>query len=41
MVDLKTYLGLAMPNQYCLDVTKEMLSCFVGDFFCARNPKPL
>ena len=25
MVDLKTILGLAMPNQYCLHVTKEML----------------
>ena len=22
VVDLKTFLGLAMPNQYCLDVTK-------------------
>jgi len=22
MVDLKTFLGLAMPNQSCLDVTK-------------------
>jgi len=23
-VDLKTFLGLAMPNQYCLTVDKEM-----------------
>jgi len=22
MVDMKTFLGLAMPNQSCLDVTK-------------------
>jgi len=28
MINLKTFLGLAMPNQSCLDVTKQILCWF-------------
>ena len=31
MVDLKTFLSLATPNQSCLSVTKLILSWFWGD----------
>jgi len=37
MVDLKTFLGLAMSNQSCLDVTKQMLSWFLGDILGLEN----
>ena len=30
-VDLKTFLGLAMPNQYSQTVKKQILSWFWGD----------
>ena len=33
MVDPKTFLSLAMPNQYCLDDTKLMLSYFGMNFW--------
>jgi len=32
-VYLKTFLGLAMPNQYCHAVTKLILGWFVGGIF--------
>jgi len=32
-VDLKTFLGLAMPNQYCHAITKLILDWFVGGIF--------
>ena len=32
-VDLKTFLGLVMPNQCCHVVTKLMLGWFVGGIF--------
>ena len=38
MVDLKTFLGLAMPNQSCLDVTKQILSWFWGDILEQEIP---
>ena len=33
LVYLKTFLGLAMPNQSCLDVTKLISSWLLGDIF--------
>ena len=45
MVDLKTFLDLAMPNQSCLDATKQLnimldYAGFWGDiYFEAKNPK--
>ena len=35
-VGLKTFLGFAVPNQYCPVVTKQIM----GEIFRARNPKP-
>ena len=37
-VDLKIFLGLAMPNQYCHGVTKLMLGWFVGGIFGQETP---
>ena len=30
MVDLKTFLGLAMPNQFCIDATKVNIKLILG-----------
>jgi len=38
MVDLKIFLGLAMPNQYCLDVTKLVLAGFRVIFSNLHDP---
>jgi len=38
-VDLKTFLGLAMPNQCCHVITKLILGWFIGGIF-RQNPKP-
>ena len=35
MVDLKTFLSKAMPNQYCLDVKSKII---LSRFWEARNP---
>ena len=37
-VDLKAFLGLALPNQSCLDVTKLILSWFWGDILRQEIP---
>ena len=37
-VDLKTFLGLAMPNQYSQTVRKQILSWFWGDNFGPKSP---
>jgi len=37
-VGLKTFLGLAMPNQYCHGVTKLILGWFVGKIFGQEIP---
>jgi len=37
-VDLKTLLGLAMPNQCCHAVTKLVLGWFVGETFGQEIP---
>ena len=37
-VDLKAFLGLAMPNQYCHGVTKLILGWFVGGIFGQETP---
>ena len=37
-VDLKTLLGLAMPNQYSQTVRKQILSWFWGDNFGPKSP---
>ena len=37
-VELKTFLGLAMPNQCCHAVTKLILGCFVGEIFWQETP---
>ena len=37
-VDLKTFLGLAMPNQCCHVVTKLILGWFVGEIFWQEIP---
>jgi len=37
MVDLKTFLGLAIPNQACLDIK---IFGVIGVIFGARNPQP-
>jgi len=39
-VDLKTFLGLAMPNQCSQTVRKQISSWFWGDKFWAKIPKP-
>ena len=39
-VDLKTFLGLAMPNQCFHAVRKLIFGRFLGGNFWARNPKP-
>ena len=39
MVDLKTYFGLALPNQSYLDVTKQIyIKLGLGKYFGTRNP---
>jgi len=38
MVDMKTFWGLAMPNQSCLDVTKYILSWFWSDILGLEIP---
>jgi len=38
MVDLKTFLSWAMPNQSCLDFTKQVLSWFRGDILGQEIP---
>jgi len=37
-VDLKTFLGLAMPNQYSQTVRKQMSSWFCDDNFGPKSP---
>ena len=37
-VDLKTFLGLAMPNQCCHAVTKLILDWFVDGIFIQETP---
>jgi len=37
-VDLKTFLGLVLPNQYCPIVVWEKWGWFLGDIF--RGPRP-
>jgi len=37
-VDLKTFLGLAMPNQCRHTITKLILGWFVGGLFGQKNP---
>ena len=37
-VDMKTFLGLAMPNQYCHVVRKLILGWFVGEVFGQETP---
>ena len=39
-VDLKTFLGLAMPNQYSQTARKQISSWFWGDNFGPKSPKP-
>ena len=38
MVDLKTFWDMAMSNQSCLDVTKQMSSWFLGDILGLKFP---
>ena len=38
MINLKTFLGLAMPNQSCLDVTKQILCWFFFDILGQEIP---
>jgi len=38
MVDLKKFLGLALPNQSRLDVTMQILSWFWGDILGQEIP---
>ena len=40
-VDLKTFLGLAMPNQCCHAVKKVNVWLVCRWDFLARNPKPI
>ena len=37
-VDLKTFLGLTMPNQYSQTVRKQISSWFWGDNFGPKSP---
>ena len=37
-IDLKTFLGLAMPNQYSQTVRKQISSWFWGDNFGPKSP---
>ena len=37
-VDLKTFLGFAMPNQYCHAVTKEIFGWLIGGIFGQETP---
>jgi len=37
-VDLKTFLGLAMPNQWCHAVRKEIFDGFLGGIFGQETP---
>ena len=37
-VDLKTFLGLAMPNQYSQTVRKQISNWFWGDNFGPKSP---
>ena len=37
-VNLKTFLGLAMPNQYSQTVRKQISSWFWGDNFGPKSP---
>ena len=37
-VNLQTFLGLALPNQYCQTVVKEMWDWFFGWYILAQNP---
>ena len=37
-VDLKTFLGLAMPNQCCHAVTKKIFGWFVGEIYGQESP---
>jgi len=37
-IGLKTSLGLAMPNQYCQTVEKEMGGWILGDIFGLKTP---
>jgi len=39
-IDLKTFLGLGMPNQYSQTVRKQISSWFWGEKFWAKTPKP-
>jgi len=38
MVDLKPFLDLGIPNQFCLDVTRQILSWFWGDILGQEIP---
>ena len=40
-VDLKTCLGLVLPNQYCLIVNRENWGLFLGDVISWATPTPL
>ena len=37
-IDLKTFLGLAKPNQYSQSVRKQISSWFWGDNFGPKSP---
>ena len=40
-VDLKTFLGLVMPNQYSQTVRKQISSWFWDDNFGPKSPNPI
>ena len=40
-VDLKTFLGLVLPHQYCLIVVRENRGWFLGDIISWATPTPL
>ena len=40
-IDLKTFLGLAKPNQYSQSTRKQISSWFWGDNFRPKSPNPI
>ena len=40
-IDLKTFLGLARPNQYSQSSRKQISSWFWGDNFGPKSPNPV
>jgi len=40
-INLKSFLSLAMPNQYCLTVRKQILSWFWSNLLGLKTPNPI